>query len=125
MKSLISTTEPDSSSIVLSHQHPWWCSDCHLDTCDDGTQLAEHTSRRVSVAPPPGMHTRGEELLSAALFYSENAVEPQTLLSIGGSGEGTVLTAAEADQVIGSLAAFVDTLRTLRAQMTSPLAAAA
>lgn len=102
-----------------------WCNGHHTDVCDDGTRLTEHYGVRVSVPAPAGMDTRSEELLSAALYFSENSVVPETLLSIGGSGEGTVLDAAEADRVIGDLASFVDTLRALRAQMTVRPAVAA
>jgi hypothetical protein len=94
-----------------------WCVSHRVDVCDDGTAYAECEGREVSVPAPPGMDTNGCELLSARLYFNENDVVAETLLGFGGSGEGTVLTAAEADQVIEHLETFVRQLRGMRAQM--------
>jgi hypothetical protein len=97
--------------------HFAWCTTHRTEVCDDGTRYTEHEGQQVSVPAPPGMATNGCDLLHATLYLNESSVVAETLLGFGGSGEGTVLTAAEADQVIEHLETFVRQLRGMRAQM--------
>jgi hypothetical protein len=94
-----------------------WCAGPHAPAAADTVGAGEHQSRTARLPIPAGMEVRQGDLLSVSLYRSDNEVRPRTWLSFGSGGNGVLLEAAEADQLIGDLLAFVGELSSLRAQM--------
>ncbi|MFE9098265.1 DUF6907 domain-containing protein [Streptomyces sp. NPDC007264] len=123
VRSLITHLGEDAAPPV-EPRHYSWCAPgvCIGHRYDDGEILTEHIGAELRLPIPAGMRVHYDELLSAQLVSDENLVDETPCVSFNSSGDGVLLTTAEFDTVIDNLADFLDGLRAMRAQMTSPRA---
>ncbi|MFE3522253.1 DUF6907 domain-containing protein [Streptomyces sp. NPDC059161] len=96
-----------------------WCAPgrCITMHYTDGEPYIEHHGAVALLPLPPGMPLAGDYLLSAELGADESFAVEAPYLSYTSGGNGLPLTAAELDETIDSLDAFIENLRTMRRQM--------
>ncbi|WP_320783855.1 DUF6907 domain-containing protein [Streptomyces sp. CRN 30] len=94
-----------------------WCSkdECAERHYRNGETLTEHVSKTVSMRLPDGLTGSSQQRLSAELYASEEFGGVSLGLNLG--GEGVPLNTAGTARVIEDLAAFLEGLRALHAQM--------